>query len=642
MRKHYWWLGAGTIGAGVFLGALGQYGWGQPGDLPGTRPPSTPPMAQKDQSKTVTLVGAVTEPPTSLPPPEFKLPPPPVTGEKELPRSNPPITVLPEPSPVAPPALKTPPPTSTGPEIIVSPSRTRTDVNDYVPPRLPQTTVSQPVVPQPTAPQNAFPQDVLPTAAASSQAPLSLVFNETLSVSKQEPAVSVEWIGPVSAQLNRPMSCQILVRNTGPAPVHQVTVRHRLSPGVTCKRSEPAASTDREELVWSLGVMQPGQQRRLEVQLVASQRGAMNCQATVAFSTSAGQQVQVREPLLLLKMRAPEKALVGENVNLLFAVANPGDGVAELVKVKALLPEGLECSRGRIVEMDIGNLAPKETRTLQIACVAKAAGAHKAMIAANAEGNLAASDYSITDILEAKLDLVMHGPKLRYLDRHAVYLLKVTNPGSAAAQNVTLQEVVPAGFKFHTATGGGRWDEAAKTVSWQLGDLLPGQTREVSIDLLATAAGDHRLQAQVTSSRGVRTDAAAVTRVEGSSSLVIELADVDDPVEVGGETAYEIRVTNAGTKMETNLELSCTLPDGVEFKGAKSIAGVRHRIEGREIIFDPLPRLAPRADVIYRVHVRGLQAGDFRLRARVRADGMPEPVLREESTRFYNDNILPR
>ena len=215
-------------------------------------------------------------------------------------------------------------------------------------------------------------------------------------------------------------------------------------------------------------------------------------------------------------------------------------------------------------------------------------------------------------------------------------------PLAALAQNVTLSEVVPAGFKFHAATGGGRWDQATRTVSWQLGDLAPGQSREVSIDLLAAAAGEHRLQAQVDSVRGARTEASALARIEGSSSLSIELVDVDDPVEVGGETAYEIRITNTGTKMETNLELTCTLPDQVEFKGAKSIAGIRHRLEGRDVIFDPLPRLAPKADVIYRVTVRGLQAGDVRFRTRVRADGMPEPVLREENTRFYNDNVLPK
>ena len=53
---------------------------------------------------------------------------------------------------------------------------------------------------------------------------------------------------------------------------------------------------------------------------------------------------------------------------------------------------------------------------------------------------------------------------------------------------------------------------------------------------------------------------------EKTCDLLIELADTDDPVEVGNDTAYEIRVTNIGTKLETNVEVVCTLPDQLELR----------------------------------------------------------------------------
>jgi uncharacterized repeat protein (TIGR01451 family) len=466
---------------------------------------------------------------------------------------------------------------------------------------------------------------------------MPLSATDTPSAPKQDPAVSVAWVGETTARLNRPLACQIVVRNRGQAAVHSVLVRHGLAPGTTCTHTDPPAATERDELIWTVGTLQPGQERRLELHIVAGQRGTMNCQATVSFASAVSQQVQVREPLLHVKMRLPEKAVAGDTVNILCSVTNPGDGVAELVKVKARLPDGLENPRGQTLEIDIGNLGPKETRTVQIPCIAKASGSHTCRVRVTGDGGLSATDRADTEILEAKLNVAVAGPKLRYLDRHATYTLKVSNPGNAPAGNVMLHEAVPAGFKFHTANASGQWDAATKTVSWQLGDLQPGQSREVTVELIAAAAGEHRLQAQVASNRGVRSEASAVTRIEASSSLVIELADLEDPVEVGGETTYEIRIANAGTKLETNVELSCTLPDQVEFRSAKSVTGLSHRVTGREVVFDPLPRLAPKADVIYRVTVRGLQAGDVRFRARIRADGMPEPVLREESTRFYND-----
>jgi uncharacterized repeat protein (TIGR01451 family) len=117
----------------------------------------------------------------------------------------------------------------------------------------------------------------------------------------------------------------------------------------------------------------------------------------------------------------------------------------------------------------------------------------------------------------------------------------------------------------------------------------------------------------------------------------MELVDVDDPVEVGKETSYEIRVTNTGTKTETNLQVTCTIPEQMEFKGARGAAGCQFKVEGREVIFEALPRLAPRVDAIYRVSVRCLAAGDLRFQARMKADGLTLPVLREESTRVYGD-----
>ena len=75
----------------------------------------------------------------------------------------------------------------------------------------------------------------------------------------------------------------------------------------------------------------------------------------------------------------------------------------------------------------------------------------------------------------------------------------------------------------------------------------------------------------------------------------------------------------------------------MEIRAAKGAAGCPFRVEGRELIFAPLPRLAPRVDAIYRVTVRCMAPGDMRFQARMRADGLTQPVLREESTRVYGD-----
>jgi uncharacterized repeat protein (TIGR01451 family) len=307
-----------------------------------------------------------------------------------------------------------------------------------------------------------------------------------------------------------------------------------------------------------------------------------------------------------------------------------------------MLPAGLEHAHGKSIEVSLGTLAAKETRVLQLVCTARGNGPTKCQVLVTGDGNLNAADEATVDVLLPKLDLAITGPKLRYIDRKATYLMKVTNPGNAPAANVVVHGEVPAGFKYHGVSAGGIYDEATRQASWVLGDLPPGQTREVALELVPMAPGDHKLTAQVTSARGLKTDAETRTVVEGLPALMIEVVDTDDPVEVGSETTYEIRVANSGTKTETNIEVICTLPEQVEFRAAKAGANMKFAVEGREVIFEPVAKLAPRADVIYRVQVRGKAPGDVRFRVRVRADGLHDPIVREESTRFYNDDTLSK
>jgi uncharacterized repeat protein (TIGR01451 family) len=456
---------------------------------------------------------------------------------------------------------------------------------------------------------------------------------------RQEPAVSIEWQGPSAAKLGQMAGYQIIVKNITNVPVHQVIVRHRLFPGVKLITSEPRALNEANLLSWNIGTLQGGQSKKIDLQMLAEVRGALNYQATVTFTGASTFRVHIREPKLALKVSGPDKVVVGDSATLTLSVSNPGDGTAELVRVKAMLPEGLEHARGRNIEADLGNLASKETRTIQLVCHAKSGGVQKCNVIATADGNLNCADATNVEVLLPRIDLQVAGPKLRYIDRHAVYIFKVTNPGSAPASNVTITDMIPQGFKFAGASAGGKHDPSLRQVSWFVGDLTPGQSREVHLDLVAMHAGEYKHQAVVTANRGLKSEAEVHTKIEGLSALHLEVTDVDDPVEVGADTYYEVRVVNNGTRTESNVKLVCTLPDRMEFRGAKCAAGCRVRLEGREVVFEAVPRLAPRADVVYRIQVRGTGAGDLRLRARVLADNLAEPVFREETTKVYSDDV---
>jgi uncharacterized repeat protein (TIGR01451 family) len=390
-------------------------------------------------------------------------------------------------------------------------------------------------------------------------------------------------------------------------------------------------------LVWELGTLDPRQEKRIDLQVVPATTGRLDCHAFVTLTGMSTAHLEVHEPKLAIRTSAPAKVVAGDPATVTVTINNPGDATAERVQVLVKLSEGLEHPHGQTVSFDLGNLPPKESRTVLVLCGAKTAGEQSCSAVATAEPRLKAQDQVPIEVLAPRLDLKVTGPGMRYLDRHAVVGIKVSNPGTAAAEEVAISDLIPTGFKLVGATAGSQHDFVTRTVSWYLGRIDPGQSKEVSLELVAINPGEHKNRVAVTAARGLRAEGEVLTRVEGLPALLMELVDMDDPVEVGAETSYEIRVTNTGTKTETNVQLTCTVPAKMEYKGARAAAGCQVKVEGKEVIFSPLPMLAPRADAIYRVSVRGIEPGDLRFQARLRADDLTVPVLKEESTRVYGD-----
>jgi uncharacterized repeat protein (TIGR01451 family) len=456
---------------------------------------------------------------------------------------------------------------------------------------------------------------------------------------RQEPSVSLEWVAAPVAKVGVPADYTLVVRNTCSTPVQRVRVRVRVPAGLSVSATQPPASPERGEIAWELGTLRPRQVKNLVLKMAADAKGDLAPQAWVTFTGSALLRLRVREPKLAIKATAQEKVLVGDPAQFTLMVSNPGDGTAEQVKIHAVLSEGLEHARGSKIAFDIGNLAPGETRNVTLLCATRAGGTQKCEASAEADGGLSAHDTAGINVIVPRLDLHLVGPGLRYLERKALYTLRVTNPGDAPATNVTVADTVPAGFKVLAASDGGRHDSQTRTVSWFLGEIAPGVTREVKLEVQAINPGEHRHKASAVGARGLRAEAELNTRVEGLSALLVELADTEDPIEVNGDTAYDVRITNTGSKAETDIKLVATIPDQMQFKGAQGPhqGPARYREEGKTIVFEPIEKLAPRADAYFRIHVKALQAGTVRFKIQLTSTNLTEPVIKMEPTRIYSD-----
>jgi uncharacterized repeat protein (TIGR01451 family) len=214
-----------------------------------------------------------------------------------------------------------------------------------------------------------------------------------------------------------------------------------------------------------------------------------------------------------------------------------------------------------------------------------------------------------------------------------VYAINLQNPGTAPAKVVQLSAYIPPGFKFLAANNYGAFDPKTRRVAWELVELPPGQNDRVEIKLLPIEAGIHELVVEGRAQRNVQTSHKYGVHVDGVVNLQYQ---VDQPptksgaLEVGGEAIYEIRVANNGSKPATNVVVAVLFPPGLQPLGGKG--PVSAQSNGDRVVFQPLPKLAPRADTTFQVVARAQALGDHRVKFHISAAELREPVAKDVST----------
>jgi uncharacterized repeat protein (TIGR01451 family) len=456
----------------------------------------------------------------------------------------------------------------------------------------------------------------------------------------QSPQVTIQKFTPQEIQVGKPAVFKITVQNTGRVPATQVEIHDQVPRGTQLANTRPRASESAHgEIVWALGTLQPGQAATVEMELMPTGEGEVGSVASVRFGAEASAKTISTKPQLVIEMAGPGKALIGEPVTLSITVSNPGSGVATGVVLEERLPPGLHHPSGSELEYPIGNLRPGESKKLNLRLTAAAAGPITNVLTARADGSLRAEDRLNLEVVAPKLDLAMEGPKRRYLEREATYQLSVVNPGTAAAEQVQLVAYLPPGLKFVSANNAGQYVEADRAVYWRLEELPSNQTGTVQLVTMPVEAGQQSIMLRGTALKGLNVQKEQPVVVEGIAAILFQVADLADPIEVGGETTYEIRVVNQGSKAANNVQLTALLPP--ELQPLTAEGPTRYAIqaspEGNKVFFEGLNRLSPKTDSTYRIRAKGLRPGDLRIRFQLATDEMQTPVIKEESTRVYAD-----
>jgi uncharacterized repeat protein (TIGR01451 family) len=437
---------------------------------------------------------------------------------------------------------------------------------------------------------------------------------------------------PAQVALNAPFSYEIMVSNLTRNLVTDVVVTEVVDSKFKYSSSSPSANARGNELVWTMAELDAGQTKTIKVTGMATGTECVKTCATVEYLVPACASVQVVQPALKLVKVAPSEVTLCEPIPVKITVTNTGTGMAKDVKVTDNLPAGLTTDDGkRSVTLDAGTLAAGQSKTFTMNLKAGKTGKYVNTASATSSDGLRAQASTTTVVRQPVLAITKSAPEKRYLGRNVTFDITVSNKGDADAKNTVVEDAIPSGTKFVSATGGGQL--TGEKVTWNLGTLKPGASRKVSLTVMPSDAGRVSNIAKATAVCTDGVSSAASTMISGIPAVLLEVIDLDDPVELGSNTTYVITATNQGSMAGTNIKIECTLEDNEQFVSASG--ATRGSAIGNKVVFEPLSSLAPKAKATWRVVVKAVKEGDVRFKVTMNTDQITRPVEETESTNLY-------
>lgn len=450
----------------------------------------------------------------------------------------------------------------------------------------------------------------------------------------QSPSIVIHKRAPAEVKVGKPASFVITVKNVGGSKALDVQVHDRVPAGMTLIDATPRPNPKYQpELFWELGDLEPNQERTITLQLTPEQEGELGSVARVTFHAAASVRTISTRPELKVVQKALEEVLIGQQLEIELEISNPGSGEATGVILQEDVPDGLEHPQGKQLDNLIGTLAPGEVRRQILRMRAVKPGIVENVIRVKGDDGLETTHTIVVKVISPELKATLTGPSRRYLERQATYQLDIANVGTANATNVELSVQLDRGFTFVKTDFEGRYDAARHAVFWSLPALPAGQSGKVPLTLLPVQEGNRVLRTEATADLGIRTASDTRVTIDSLAELTFSINDNADPIEVGGQTTYEIRISNTGSRDDTNVRVAIQLPPGLEIAEQGDFTA-----QGQGIIaFSPKALLKANDEIVYTLKANGIAPGRHIVKAIVTSDQSDVPVTKEESIKVYAD-----
>ena len=427
-------------------------------------------------------------------------------------------------------------------------------------------------------------------ASFPSYADLAFTFNANDQTSRPGEGVQVEWV----------------VTNTGISQENNLSVElpfpapgfNNLSESLTDGGACPSSSCDfGETIVWTLGNMAPGESRVASFPLIVSTNagnGTTNIEARLLQGTSEvatsgwGHQVQASQNAELSIDSSKALVAAGETFSIGFLAGNRGTDALSSATLTVPVPSQLVivsapggAVSGSTVTWNLGNL-PSGRVTKRVVNVRVRSNVDigellvldDAILAGTIFGlpQSTAADHVIS-VGDSALDfhIKTQETQLRPGETHNVEIV-VSNTSNQTVQNAAVSFLYPfnlSSVSESSLLGGDCISsscESGERMSWNLGNVLPGETIQLRFRTLAFSNFPDgvpvRWQGRLTMGSQL---VAREYLATGNSSVDLNLQiDADETqVVADDEYHYTFYIGNTGVDSIANAQLTVPIPDGV-------------------------------------------------------------------------------
>lgn len=428
------------------------------------------------------------------------------------------------------------------------------------------------------------------------------------------------------ASPNDEVTYRLQVVNPTTATASQVRVRQSIPlQGKFIKATPPPTKEEGGELVWQIGTMEGGVSK--DIVVIFQANGNADLESTARVSFEYGQTVRTKlQTALQVRSSGPTSLMVNDTFTLTTLVTHAGNSPLEDVVLTQTVPQGVEflnsnpaATGDNLLQWRLGKMAPGETKTITIQMVARKPGPIESRATVTSGTQKKEADIKL-NVGQVALEVSKGGPDRRVVGRPATYFISVNNTGSSPASNVKITNKVDPNVEFLSADSGGAVVQGE--VRWIIPVLGPGEKRTVSMTIRALRSGELKNRAEVVADRiatGFQLE--KLTRFENPKGLMVELDKTNEPIGVGEQTTFRVRLLNHATQAYNGAVVTVTLPP--EFLVLDARGQTAANRQGQMVIFAPIASLLPNQMPEFSVSGKAIKAGDVRIRAEVKSGDLP-------------------